>query len=676
MSERIVSLGAAGRACATCARGVRSFGGRYREFLLTPGTLFTFASALLLLVAIIVAPHGAVSSHEGAGRPLYIASALVGSVFIWWSAMQGIRARDFTADIPVSVATIAAIAIGQFSAAAVVAVLLLVGGMLEEFVAARAGHALTSLEKLLPDEVTVRRDGRDVVVPLEQVRVGDTVLVRPGERVAVDGEVVFGQASLSEAAITGESLPVEKAVGDRVFAGTLASAGALEVRAKAPIERILDRYAKLYTPTALLLALILWLVYDDPLRAITMLIVFCPCVMVLATPTALVASIGNAALRGSLVKQGATVEALARVDTVVFDKTGTLTTGNPRLVEIISLNGLDEQALLRFAASAERLSEHPLGQALVRAAQERGLELVDPDEFEQLAGLGVRARTDGSELLLGRSSLLSERGVHVPAAVETRAATLAAPGRSVVPLALNRQVAGLFVLEDALRDEAAETVARLHRLGLRTLLVSGDRRETRRARCGERRYRGGARGDAATREGRDRAPPAGRGSPGRIRRRRCQRRPRARHGRGRRRHGPRRYRRRARDRRCRAPLRRPRKAPASCLPFAGRDHGDSPEPRLLAWSPRDRRRAHHPRHPAPRDRRAPTRALLDPRDHELRPADHTAQPRLSTRSCCQDRHEGLIPQTHRPRRIAGVMRSRGREGSIRRFTHRGIEIRL
>jgi len=531
VSERIVSLGGAGRACATCARGVRSFGGRYREFLLTPGTLFTFASALLLLVAIVVAPHGAVSSHEGAGRPLYIASAFVGSVFIWWSAIQGIRARDFTADIPVSVATIAAIAIGQFSAAAVVAVLLLVGGMLEEFVAARAGTALGSLEKLLPDEVTLRRDGRDVVVPLAQVQVGDTVLVRPGERVAVDGEVVFGQASLSEAAITGESLPVEKAVGDRVFAGTLASAGALEVRAmqvgeqttlgeirrltaeageqKAPIERILDRYAKLYTPTALLLALILWLVYDDPLRAITMLIVFCPCVMVLATPTALVASIGNAALRGSLVKQGATVEALARVDTVVFDKTGTLTTGNPRLVEIISLNGLDEQALLRFAASAERLSEHPLGQALVRAAQERGLELVDPDEFEQLAGLGVRARTDGSELLLGRSSLLSERGVHVPAAVETRAATLAAPGRSVVPLALNRQVAGLFVLEDALRDEAAETVARLHRLGLRTLLVSGDRRETRRARCGERRYRGGARGDAATREGRDRAPPAG-----------------------------------------------------------------------------------------------------------------------------------------------------------------------
>src|SRR5919198_3064130 len=185
--------------------------------------------------------------------------------------------------------------------------------------------------------------------------------------------------------------------------------------AKAPIERMLNRYAKFYTPTAVGLGLLLWWWSGDLLRAITMLIVFCPCVMVLATPTALVASIGNAALRGSLVKQGATVEALARVDTVVFDKTGTLTTGDPHLIETVSLNGLDERALLRLAAPAERLSEHPLGQALVRAAREHGLELDDPDEFEQLAGLGVRARSNGTELLLGRTSLLAERGADVPA---------------------------------------------------------------------------------------------------------------------------------------------------------------------------------------------------------------------------------------------------------------------
>jgi Cd2+/Zn2+-exporting ATPase len=494
------TLSRARAVCVSCARGGRVFVRHYREFLLDPGTLFMFASALLLLAAIVVHPSGAVSSHEGAARPLYMASAFVGSGFIWWSAIRGIRERDFTADIPVSVATIAAIAIGQFSAAAVVAVLLLVGGMLEEFVAARAGNALGSLEKLLPDEVTVRRDGQDVVVALEDVGIGDTVLVRPGERIAVDGEVVFGQAAVNEAAITGESLPVEKSLGDRVYAGTLASSGALEVRAtevgeqttlgeirrlieeageqKAPIERILDRYAKLYTPTALLLALILWVVFNDPLRAITMLIVFCPCVMVLATPTALVASIGNAALRGSLVKKGATVEALAAINTVVFDKTGTLTTGHPRLVATHCLNSLNADSLLWFAASAERLSEHPFGRALVQAAEERGLKLADPAEFEQLAGLGVRARANGSELLLGRTSLLAERGVAVADQVEAKVAELAAPGRSVIPFAIDYEIAGLFVLEDTLRDDAAETVARLHQLGLRTLLVSGDRLET------------------------------------------------------------------------------------------------------------------------------------------------------------------------------------------------------
>jgi Cd2+/Zn2+-exporting ATPase len=484
----------------TCARGGRVFVGRYREFLLDPGTLITLLSGLLLIAAIVVDPTGAYSSHEGAARPLYMASAFVGSAFIWWSAIQGIRERDFTADIPVSVATIAAVAIGQFSAAAVVAVLLLVGGMLEEFVAARAGNALGSLEKLLPDQVTVRREGQDIVVPLEDVQIADTVVVRAGERVAVDGEVTFGQAALNEAAITGESLPVEKATADRVYAGTLVSSGALEIRAtevgeqttlgeirrlieeageqKAPIERILDRYAKLYTPTALVLALILWLVYNDPLRAITMLIVFCPCVMVLATPTALVASIGNAALRGSLVKQGATVEALAGVDTVVFDKTGTLTTGEPELVDVVSLDGFDKDALLSFASSAERLSEHPLGKAIVKAAEQRGLTVTDPEEFEQLAGMGVRARVGGSELLLGRTTLLAERAITISDELEARASALAAPGRSVIPVGVDYRVAGLLVLEDALRPEATETISRLHQLGIRTLLISGDRRET------------------------------------------------------------------------------------------------------------------------------------------------------------------------------------------------------
>ena len=303
------------RACVSCVRGGQRAVLRYRDFLLAPGTIFTLVSLLLLVAATIQTPDGVIYSAH-AHTWLYLAAALVGSLYIWWSAIQGIRARDFTADIPVSFATAAALIIGQYSAAAVVAVLLLLGGMLEGFVAARAGNALDSLARLLPDRVTVRRDGADLVVPLEEVQSGDLVLIRSGDRIPVDGTISLGTSSVNQAAITGESLPVDKQVGDPVYAGTLNEVGTLEVCAtkvgtettlgqirrmveeaqqqKAPIERILNRYAKFYTPAALLLGAVVWWVSGDILRAITILIVFCPCVMVLATPTALVASIGNA----------------------------------------------------------------------------------------------------------------------------------------------------------------------------------------------------------------------------------------------------------------------------------------------------------------------------------------------------------------------------------------------
>ncbi len=442
--------------CATCLRGTRTFTGRYRAFLLDPGTLFTLGSLLLLIVAVIQMPSGLTSGKPGeADTPLYLAAALVGSVYIWWSALQGIRERDFTADIPVSFATAAALLIHQDSAAAVVAVLLLLGGMLEEFVSARAGRALDALARLLPDAVTVRRGDQDMVIPLDEVRVGDVLLVRSGERIAVDGEIVAGTGAVNQAAITGESLPIEKRMGDTVFAGTLNEVGALEVRVtsvgegttlgqirrmvveaqeqKAPIERLLDQWAKVYTPCALILGALVWWWSGDLLRAITILIVFCPCVMVLATPTALVASIGNAALRGSLVKKGSTVEALAKIDTVAFDKTGTLTYGMPRLVETCPLNGLGETDLLQLAAVAEKFSEHPLGQSVVRAAQEVGLAVADPDAFEPLPGLGVRARTGGRAVVLGRDTLLAKRGVALTPDVRTRLATLATAGRTVIP---------------------------------------------------------------------------------------------------------------------------------------------------------------------------------------------------------------------------------------------------
>ena len=506
MASSSISLLSLQSACVTCVRGGWRFVGRYRDFLLAPGTIFTLVSLLLLVIATIQAPDGVINSAH-AHTWLYLAAALVGSVYIWWSAIGGIRERDFTADIPVLFATAAALIIGQYSAAAVVAVLLLLGGMLEEFVSARAGNALDSLAKLLPDRVTVRRDGEDLVVPLEEVQSADLVLIRSGDRIPIDGVVARGIASVNQAAITGESLAVEKQQGDAVFAGTLNELGALEVRAtkvgeettlgqirrmveeaqrqKAPIERILNRYAKFYTPAALILGALVWWVSGDILRAITILIVFCPCVMVLATPTALVASIGNAALRGSLVKKGATIEALAKVTAVAFDKTGTLTFGQPKLATIQPLEEMTETELLRLAAIAEKLSEHPLGRAIVQAALAREVAVPDPEEFIVLPGLGVQARIDEGEVIIGRPRLLSEQGITVQEEVAVRARNLASVGRTVILVAHNRQVVGMLVLEDTLRPEAGQVIRRLKKLGIRTVLVTGDNSVTAERIAGE-----------------------------------------------------------------------------------------------------------------------------------------------------------------------------------------------
>src|SRR5260221_1165690 len=482
-------------ACVTCVRGGRRFVGRYRDFLLAPGTIFTLVSLLLLVIVTIHAPEGVINSAH-AHPWLSRAAALVGWVYIWWWAIRGIRERDFTADIPVSLATAAALIIGQYSAAAVVAVLLLLGGMLEEFVSARAGNAVDELSKLLPDRVTVRLDGEDLVVPQEEVLSGDLVLIRSGDRLPIEGHISRGTDSVTQAAIAGESLPVEKQVGGLVYAGTLNEVGALEVRAtrvgrettlgqirrmvaeaqqqKAPIERILNRYAKFYTPAALLLGALVWWISGDILRAITILIVFCPCVMVLATPTALVASIGNAALRGSLVKKGATIEALAKVTAVAFDKTGTLTFGQPKLATIQPLEEMTETRLLRLAAIAEKLSEHPLERAVVQAALAREGVIPDPEPFTVLPGLGVWARIEGAEVIIGRPRLLSEQGVTIDPQVQARAKNLAEVGRTVILVAHNKRLVGMLVLEDTLRPEASAVITRLRKLGIRTVLITGD----------------------------------------------------------------------------------------------------------------------------------------------------------------------------------------------------------
>jgi Cd2+/Zn2+-exporting ATPase len=312
----------------------------------------------------------------------------------------------------------------------------------------------------------------------------------------VDGQVVGGYAAVDQSAITGESLPIDKGPGSAVFAGTLCSGGALEVRAsqvgqettlahmirlvqearatQAPVQRIANRYAQYLIPAALTLAVATYLATGEIIRAITVLIVICPCALVLATPTALVAAVGNAARRGVLVKNGTAMEQMGQVDVVAFDKTGTLTFGELRLIQTVSLNGLDPGELLQLAGSVERLSEHPLARAVVAAAHEQQIALAFPEEFAALPGHGVRGRVGGRQVTIG-DGMLAQAEIALGSEALAQAQAYAAQGQKVVPVAVDGAMAGLFVLADAVRPESKQTVARLHALGVKTtVLISGD----------------------------------------------------------------------------------------------------------------------------------------------------------------------------------------------------------
>lgn len=482
-------------ACATCEITPPGFFERYQGFLLSPGTLITAANALLLVFGIVALLVG----QEQAANWLFLASAVVGGAPIIKFALGNIlRDFDLTAGVMVSIAMIAALIIGEYMAAALVAFMMLVGEMLENFTVARADHALKELESLLPEFVTIRRDGDDVEVPIAAVRRGDMVLVRPGGRIPVDGAVESGDAAVNQASITGESIPLDKEPGDHVYAGTMCTSGSLVIevenigsettlgemirlvkearKTQAPVQRVANKYAQYITPLAIAIAIATYFITGDITRSITVLIVICPCSLVLATPTAVVAAIGNAAKRGVLVKDGTTMEQVGKVDVVAFDKTGTLTLGEPRLKETVALNGIQPDKLLALAASAERSSEHPLGKAIVEAARIKNIKTDLPERFEVIPGHGILAQVDGHEVIIG-DRMMKKKKVFIPVTLREEIFKLEAKGNTVVPVAVNREVAGLMVISDSIRLESKRAVVNLKQLGIReTILISGDNR--------------------------------------------------------------------------------------------------------------------------------------------------------------------------------------------------------
>lgn len=430
--------------------------------------------------------------------PAWVAILLCG-VPILLEALHGlITAFDIKADVLVSIALVASVIIGEDFAAGEVAFIMQLGALLEELTVARARAGIEKLVKLTPRTARVLHDGQADILPAEQVRVGDLVRVLPGETIPVDGVIVSGQTSVNQAIMTGESMPVDKSAGDNVASGTVNQFGSIDLRAgkvgedssiqrmirlvqtadagKAKIVGLADRWATWIVVIALSAAVLTWLFTGQIIRAVTILVVFCPCALVLATPTAIMAAIGNATHHGFLVREGDALERLASVRRVAFDKTGTLTLGAPRVAAVHTLcPELDEAALFTLVAAAEQLSEHPLGKAIVTSWRENGAGLLPAaDQFQMLPGRGVQAVVEGRTILAGNRAMLAEQGIPLPQAAARAADASLEEGCTVIYIACDNRAVGLLALSDTVRPEAHAALAEVQALGVEPVLLTGD----------------------------------------------------------------------------------------------------------------------------------------------------------------------------------------------------------
>ena len=473
------------------------------------GGVFVAAVALVALVGIVGERLGlleAVTARIPAW--LSLAAVLAGGFPIFRNVLRALRNRTVTSHALMTLGIAGALAIGQYAAAAVIVFFMRFADFLEGFTTERSRRAIRELLRLSPETARVEEGGRDVEVPAESVRPGQVVLVKPGERIPVDGRVADGHGTVNQAPITGESIPVEKRPGDRVFAATVLERGFLRLETeragrettfgrilqlveeadahKAPVQRFADRFTAYYIPVVLAAAVLTYAWGRSATAAVAVVLVACSCAIAMATPTVVLASVGRAARRGLIVKGGRALEALAKVDTLVMDKTGTVTFGAPRVTEVVGLDGRPEADLLALAAAVERYSEHPVASAVVAAAEVRGLTLGTPDGFEMWPGEGVTARIDGAAVACGSARLMERRGVTLPPAAQAQAAALEARGRTVVYLAEGTRLVGLVAIADTLRPEVGESLARLRALGIRRiLLLTGDNERVACALAGE-----------------------------------------------------------------------------------------------------------------------------------------------------------------------------------------------
>ena len=429
--------------------------------------------------------------------PAWLSVAISGAPIVYWAAHQLLKGEGInriTSALLISIAMIAAIAIGDLFAAGEVAFIMALGEKLEHFTVHRAKRGLHNLISLTPTTGRKITSNGEEIIAIERIAIGDVLRVLPGETIPIDGVIIEGRTSIDQSVMTGESLPVDKSVGDGVFGGTINRFGSIDIRAektgedssiqklirlvkeaenkKAPLQRIADIWASRLVPVALMLALATYFVTGDVVRAVTVLVVFCPCALVLATPTAVMAAIGQATKHGVVIKSGSALEAMSKVSVMAFDKTGTLTHGALKVSDVITFGALSREEILKKAAALESKSEHPLGRAIVKAVEGT---LPPIDNFEMTAGRGIAADIDGKRYFVGNEQFLK-------AALDEddrkKINELRYQGKAVVLIADEEKILGAIGLSDVIRAESREIISELGALGTRSVLLTGDNRRT------------------------------------------------------------------------------------------------------------------------------------------------------------------------------------------------------
>ena len=457
----------------------------------------TIISGIFLLISVIFMIFGI-------DTPIYLNPAwgtviISGIPMLLLAMVRLIREKWISSALLIAIAMVASLLIGEVFAAGEVAWIMALGALLEDWTVERAKKGLRNLINLTPQTGRRIKNGVEEVIPVDEIKISDTLRILPGESVPVDGVIISGTSSLDQSIMTGESLPIDKEVGDEVFCGTINLYGAIDIKAtslgensslqklidlvkaadekQAPTQRIADKWATWLVPVALGIAIFAWLATGNIERGVTVLVVFCPCALILATPTAIMAAIGQATKYGVLIKSGEALEILGGLNTLVFDKTGTLTYGNLEVSDVISLrDDLPSEDLVKIVASCEKLSEHPLAKAIVKYAKEDQIDIEEPQNFKMYPGRGVTCTNSYGKIYAGNSKFLSEHNVDVE--VDGQLDKLKHEGKASIIVALNGEVIGLIGLSDVIRDDSKAMIERLYDLGTEIILLTGDNSET------------------------------------------------------------------------------------------------------------------------------------------------------------------------------------------------------